>query len=273
VEDNFTRPSGFVNIPGVRLAYDSVGVGAPIVFLHGGLLDRRQWDDQIGFFSGSYHVIRYDLRSSGQSETTPSSEPFAHHEDLLQFLIGLKLQRVSLVGLSNYAIALDLAIAYQEFVDKLVLVSPGLRGYEFRDPWVAGKSAEMVSALGRRDLEGAVEAFLSMWVDGPYRTSAEVSSLVRERVRDMAARALRLSRLAPNCRGLEPPAARRLAEVQIPALIVIGDRDAPDIHTIGRLIHCGITGSRMAIINDAGHMLVMERPHEFNYLVKNFLEM
>jgi pimeloyl-ACP methyl ester carboxylesterase len=100
----------------------------------------------------------------------------------------------------------------------------------------------------------------------------EVGSLVRDPAHDTAARAFRLSRLTPNCKGLEPPAAGRLAEVQIPVLIVIGDRDAPDIHAIGRLIHSGITGSRMAIINDAGHLLVMEKPHEFNYLVKNFLD-
>ena len=33
----------FVDVPGVRLAYDMRGQGAPIVFLHGGLLDRSMW--------------------------------------------------------------------------------------------------------------------------------------------------------------------------------------------------------------------------------------
>ena len=49
--------SAFVDIPGVRLAYDTAGRGAHVVFLHGGLLDRRQWDAQFVFFAGNYRAI------------------------------------------------------------------------------------------------------------------------------------------------------------------------------------------------------------------------
>jgi pimeloyl-ACP methyl ester carboxylesterase len=59
--------TGFVDIPGVRLANDSAGVGLPIIFLHGGLLDRRLWDAQFTFFSKTHRAVRYDLRSSGES--------------------------------------------------------------------------------------------------------------------------------------------------------------------------------------------------------------
>src|SRR5215831_13128231 len=106
----------FVAIHGVRLAYDSAGQGTAVVFLNGGLLDRRQWDGQFTFFARNYRTIRYDLRSSGDSETTPSSDPFTHHEDLLRLLQALKIDRASLVGLSNYAIALDFALAYPQVV-------------------------------------------------------------------------------------------------------------------------------------------------------------
>jgi 3-oxoadipate enol-lactonase len=157
--------SGYVDVPGVRLAYDMAGAGDPEVFLHGGLLGRRQWDSQFGFFANNHRAIRYDMRGSGYSETSPSSEPFAHHEDLLGLLDGLKLPRVSLVGLSNYAVALAFTIGYPEMVKKLVLVSPGLRGYEFHDPWVGAKFAAMMGARNQQDLDGAVEVFLSMWVD------------------------------------------------------------------------------------------------------------
>ena len=61
----------------------------------------------------------------------------------------------------------------------------------------------------------------------------------------MATRALRLSPLAPNCTGLDPPAIGRLSEVRVPALIVLGDKDTSDIHAIGELIHQGIQGSRV----------------------------
>ena len=59
----------------------------------------------------------------------------------------------------------------------------------------------------------------------------------------MVTRALRLSRLAPNCKGLDPPAIGRFSEVRAPALIVLGDKDAPDIHAIGELIYEGVPRS------------------------------
>jgi len=271
MENAADTETSFVAIPGVRLAYDSAGQGAAVVFLNGGLLDRRQWDGQFTFFSRNYRTIRYDLRGSGDSETTQSGEPFTHHEDLIRLLQALKIERVSLVGLSNYAIALDFAIAYPVLVDKVVLVSPGLRGYEFRDPWVGARFAAMMTALGQQDLGGAVEIFLTMWVDGPHRTAADVNAQVREQVREMVTLALRLSRLAPNCKGLDPPAIGRLSDVRAPALIVLGDKDAPDIHAIGELIHKGVQGSRLERIRDVGHTLVMEKPEEFNRIAEDFL--
>jgi 3-oxoadipate enol-lactonase len=263
----------FVDVPGVRLAYDKSGLGAaPLVFLHGGLLDRRQWDGQFEYFASKCCVIRYDMRSAGQSETSPSAEPITHHEDLFHFLHALKIQHVSLVGLSNYAVALDFTIAYPKLVEKLVLVSPGLRDYEPRDPWVKTKFAAMRQSLVHQDLSGAVEVFLTMWVDGPHRTPAEVNPQVRERVREMVTRSFHLSRLAPNCKGLEPPAAGRLSEVRVPTLVAPGENDAPDIHAIGQLIHESVVGSKVVKIRDVGHTLVMEKPDEFNRVVADFLQ-
>lgn len=267
----FVTRASFIDIPGVRLAYNMVGQGSPVIFLHGGLLDRRMWDGQFAFFARNHRAIRYDMRCSGESETTPSTEPFTHHEDLCHLLQTLAIDGVSLVGLSNYGVALDFAIAYPNLVDKLVLVSPGLRGYDFRDPWVGTKLTAMMQALGRQGLAEAVEIFLTMWADGPYRTPAEVNPLVRERMREMVTRSFRLSRLAPNCKGLEPPAARRLSEVRVPTLVVLGEKDAPDIYTICKLIHEGIAGSQLHRISDVGHTLVMEKPNEFNLLVDEFL--
>jgi len=84
----------FVDLPGVRLAYDIAGRGAPVVFLHGGLLDRNMWDDQFSFFAQRCQAIRYYLRSAGQSETTPSTERYTHHKDLHAFLQALQIPQV-----------------------------------------------------------------------------------------------------------------------------------------------------------------------------------
>lgn len=263
--------TNFIDIPGVRLAYDLSGHGDAVVFLHGGLLDRRQWDQQFKLFTETHLTIRYDLRSAGESVTTPTTEPFTHHEDLFHVLDALGVKRISLVGHSNYAIALDFTLAYPDMVEKLVLVSPGLRGYELRDPWVKIKFTEMMGCLGQRDLSGAVETFLRMWVDGPNRQPDHVDPHVRTRVREMATRAFSLSRLAPNAKGLEPPAIGRFSEVRVPTLVVLGNEDAADIHAIGKLIHDGIASSQLQWVNNAGHSLNMEKPDDFNSVVSDFL--
>jgi pimeloyl-ACP methyl ester carboxylesterase len=269
---NFASDVSFADIPGVRIAYERAGQGSSLVFLHGGLLDRRMWDDQFEFFAKTHRAIRYDMRGAGQSETTPTAEPFNHLEDLRKLLNALEIERVSLIGHSNYAIALDLTIAYPELVEKLVLVSPGLRGYDFRDPWVGTRFAAMIQALGKGEVNEAVEVFLTMWVDGPYRKPEEVDPLVRERVREMATRSFGLSRLAPNCKGLEPPAIDRLSEVSVPTLIILGEKDAPDIHAIGKLINEGVVRSELVKISGVGHALPMEKPYEFNRAVNHFLQ-
>jgi pimeloyl-ACP methyl ester carboxylesterase len=229
------------------------------------------WDEQFWFFARHYQTVRYDMRGAGLSETTFSTEPYTHHDDLYEFLNALQIQPVSLVGFSNYATALEFAIAHPSLVRKLVVVSPGLRGYEFRDPWVGRRVAAMVQALEHRDLAGAAEVFLTLWVDGPYRTPEQVDPVVRERVRELVTHALPLTKLAPNLKGLEPPAIGRLSEVRAPTLIVLGDQDAPDIHAIGKLIHDQVADSQLVTIPGAGHTLVMERPTDFNRLVDQFL--
>ena len=59
-------------------------------------------------------------------------------------------------------------------------------------PWLGTNFAAMMEALSRKELAAAVEVFLTMWVDGPYREPAEVNPLVRERVREMLTRSFGL---------------------------------------------------------------------------------
>ncbi len=263
---------GFVELPGVRLSYEMAGVGEPVVFLHGGFLDGRMWDEQFPFFAQHYQAIRFDMRYAGKSETTPSTEPYTPYQDVHQFMHALRLPRATLVGLSGGArFALDCAIAYPDLVHKLVLVSPGMSGYTFVDEWTQKRSAALRQALAQGDLADVVEIFLTMWTDGPYRTPEQVNPVVRERLRVMATHTLPLTKFAPAVKELEPPAAGRLPDVHAPTLVVLGEHDTSDIHAIGKRVHEQVATSELVMMPDVGHTLVMEQPVAFNALVDRFL--
>lgn len=263
---------GFVDLSGVRLSYEMAGEGEPVIFLHGGLLDGRMWDEQFAFFAQHYQAIRYDMRYAGKSETAPSTEPYSPYQDLYLFMHALQLPRATLVGLSGGArFALDCAIAYPDIVHKLVLVSPGMSGYGFLDEWTQKRNTALRQALAHGDLADAVEVFLTMWTDGPYRTPEQVNPVLRERLRAMATHTLPLTQPAPTVKELEPPAAGRLLEVQAPTLVVLEEQDTPDIHAIGKRVQEQVATSALVMIPDVGHTLVMEQPVAFNAVVDHFL--
>jgi pimeloyl-ACP methyl ester carboxylesterase len=80
------------------LFHEISGQGEPLVFLHGGQLDRRLWDEQFTLFAGTHRVIRYDARGFGKS-ASPTGV-FAHEDDLHTLLDHLGIQRATLIGLS-----------------------------------------------------------------------------------------------------------------------------------------------------------------------------
>ncbi len=66
-------------------------------------------------------------------------------------------------------VALEIALARPDLVERLVLVGTGLPGYAWSDT-VRRYSEEENAAIARGDLDAAVEANLRMWVDGPNRS-------------------------------------------------------------------------------------------------------
>lgn len=90
--------TGFANIGNGQLYYEEKGSGIPLILLHGGLLDRRMWDEQFEEFAKHYRVIRYDARGHGNSESV--SDTFSHHEDLKHLMEALDIEKAILMGLS-----------------------------------------------------------------------------------------------------------------------------------------------------------------------------
>jgi 3-oxoadipate enol-lactonase len=70
---------------------------------------------------------------------------------------------------------------------------------------------------------------------------------------------------------LKPPALERLETIEVPTLVVVGEEDLPDFHTIADTLTKRIPKARKQIISNAGHMCSMEAPEVFNQVVLEFL--
>jgi 3-oxoadipate enol-lactonase len=261
---------GFCRTPNSDLYYEIMGEGEPLVLLHGGMIDHRMWDDQFALLAERYLVVRYDIGDHGLSHGRVPGR--LEHEDLAALMDCLGIQKAHLMGLSlGGRIALDFAITHPERTGKLVLVSSGMSGYEFKSPEFKSAYAELAGAWRAGDWDGAVEKFMQAWTVGPRRTFDEVDPDVIARVRRMGANCIRLQFSGGEGAGADPPAIRRLAEVKAPTLAILGDEDMPGIGEILAMVEQQVAGARKVTIEGTAHMLNMERPEAFNRIVLEFL--
>jgi len=262
--------SGLAEINGAQLYYEMQGQGQPLLLIHAGVADCRMWDAQFEAFSQHYQVIRFDLRGFGRS-TMPSGQ-FANYEDIHALLDFLKINTVYIVGVSfGGLIALDFTLAYPTYVKALILGAPSVSGAKPSERIEKFWEAEE-ALLENGDLEEATELNLKLWVDGPHRTTIEVSSVVRAQVEAMQL-AIFKKEIPDDIDEieLEPPAIERLSELNIPVQVMVGTLDlAEKITLVDRLVD-EIPESRKILIPDVAHMLNMEKPDSFNKHVLDFL--
>ena len=62
-----------------------------------------------------------------------------------------------------------------------------------------------------------------------------------------------------------------LPTIDVPTLVIMGDEDALIPRSDGQILHDAIRGSRLEVIEHAGHVSNMERPAAFNHVLSEFL--
>lgn len=272
--------SGMADVNGTSIFYEVAGQGHPLVLIHSGYSNRKLWDDQFEVLAQSYKVIRYDVRGYGDSAVVTTDTPlYADWQDLYGLLQFLEIEKTYLLGLSGGgAIAIDFTLGHPTMVDALLLVSTGVSGFDF-GRWIHESPlhenfARLSEAFENADVARMIELSLPLWTDGPARTPEQIDASVRERVRAMCLHNWTLSNdpAAPPAQTIDPPAITRLAEIEVPTLIVVGNQDVPVILEIGEILVEKIKGARKVILSEAGHHLNMEKPAAFNQIVLDFFK-
>ena len=261
--------TGYAPADGTSLYYEVAGEGSPVVLLHPGQGGSVLWDRQFLPFARDHQVIRYDARGFGRSERPDT--PFSPYEDLRAVLDALGVARAALVGLSYGGLtAIDFAIAYPKRVSALVLVNAGLSGYRYAH--LADVFARLRAASEREDRDAWIEVQLETWFDGPTRKAHQVDRAARDEVGRILSEQVTRNRArghSPQERDLG--AVERLSEIRAPTLVVESALDVPDIHIIASLLEDRIRDAKRVVIENAAHLVNVERPDEFAAAVLPFL--
>jgi len=170
--------SGFANIDNAKIYYETAGRGIPLVMIHAGVADHRQWNNEFPALAQSYQVIRYDMRGYGKSE--PVEGEFSHMGDLVSLLDALEIHEPLVVmGCSmGGGLAMDFALTYPSRARALIMVDSGPSGLELDVP-TPSKFAEAEKAFEAGDLDLLAEIETQIWFDGMDRTPEQVNPAMR----------------------------------------------------------------------------------------------
>jgi pimeloyl-ACP methyl ester carboxylesterase len=257
---------GVAQVNGTQLYYELTGTGPPLVLIHGSALDRRMWDAQLRSFAQHYQVLRYDRRGFGRS-ALPTADTYSHHEDLKALLEHVGIAQPALLGHSTGgAVALDFALAYPDTPRALILYGSIVKGCTF-SPVFAESLASIRKMAQATGIAAAKQPWLALLDFQPIEQTTGYTTLT-EILADYGG--WHWMNQDPE-RVTYPPAIEQLARISLPVLIILGERDKPDLHRIATVLQQEIPRTYMIILARVGHLASMEDPQAFNQAVLRFL--
>lgn len=271
-----------VDVDGRTIAYVDRGDGPALLFVHGLGSNLSLWREHLDAFTASHRVLALDLPGYGLSgkEDVPGSMGF-FADAIAGFLDALDVDRVTYVGVSmGGQIGLTMALRHPERIDRMALVSPaGIEAFSEKD------AAAITSMMTPEAIRATPDARVAQNVKLNFATYSDEHAWLIEQRHAVAARDDFDAYAAANAasvRGmLDGPVLDRLDSLDLPTLILFG---AGDKLIPNRFLHPDQTPASVAedarqalpdadvrLIDDAGHLLMLERPAVFESALRDFL--
>jgi 3-oxoadipate enol-lactonase len=242
--------------------------GEALIFLHGIGGDCHSWDFQLESFSDDYRAIAWDMPGYGNS-TSINPMTFENLSNSLFKLIDhLKIEQAHIIGHSMGGMIAQQAIATSENRFKTATLSAtspafGKSDGEFQKNFIKARIKPLEDGLTMEDLakiqvpnmigdkpnpEGLDLAYTSMSKVNPEAFKASMHCLVEFDRRD------------------------NLSLIKIPTLLVSGERDTNAPPPMMKKMASKIPGSTYFCMTGTGHLSNMERPEEFNLVLRKFIQ-
>lgn len=253
----------------IQMAYTDAGSGDPVVLIHGYPFNRTLWTEQVEALSSSYRVIAPDLRGFGESDSSQGPATMNRMaQDVARLMDQLEIPRAVIGGLSMGGyVVLAFYKYFASRVRALILADTRAQADSDEAKQTRAQQAEKALAEG---MAGIADAMLPKLLTP--ETVSKVPDIVM-RVRDMmlktkpegAAAAL----LGMAEREDQTPF---LSQISSPALILVGAEDAITPVADSEKMHSLIAGSRLVVLEHAGHVSNLERTAQFNEALLDFLK-
>jgi pimeloyl-ACP methyl ester carboxylesterase len=256
-----------IEVDGLRIAYERAGAGPPLVLLHGYVGDGPStWRSQIDALRDDFTVVAWDAPGAGRSADPPESFGMAGYADALAGLIGaLDLEKPHVAGLSfGGALALALYGRHPAVPATLTLVS-GYAGWAGSLPAEVGaQRLRQALALSELSPDDFVAALLpTMFSAGTPAESVAAFGAAMRPFHPAGFRALARAS-AEDLRAVLP-------RIDVPTLLVYGDRDVRAPLAVAEDLHSAIAGSTLVVLPDTGHVCSIEAPEALTAEIRAFL--
>lgn len=264
----------FIDLGGNSTHYVEKGEGEPVILVHGFFYDSYMWNRNIDALAKRFKVYALDLWGFGYSTRSPVDYGYPLYADqLLRFMDALNIQKASLVGQSmGGGTCILFAVRHRDRVKKMILVDPA--GLPNPLP-LLGKIANLPKVgellLGLRGDFYRKMVLGMLWIYGKgFITGSYLENVTRfHKIRGTTE--VSLSILRKQFFDKLSDEVHRLGEMDVPILIVWGRQDKAIPLERGQEMHRILRGSRLEILERAGHCPHDEQSREFNQLALDFL--
>jgi proline iminopeptidase len=260
----------------VKLYYEEVGQGTPILFVHEFASDHRGWEPQMREFGKRFRCIAYSARGYTPSDVPGDGKAYSYRHvmrDAVAVLDHLGIERAHFIGLSmgGYT-SLQVALNHPGRVRSMVLAGAGSGS----ERWYTQDFQKRSRALGDQFEREGAGAVAKEYGFGPSR----VPFLLKD-PRGFAEFAARLAEHDPKgsahtSRGFQGgrPSlydfAEEIGKLPTPALIVVGDEDARCFEP-ALFLKDTLPAAGLVMFPKTGHVVNLEEPDLFNAVVGDFL--
>lgn len=238
-----------------------------LIFVHGAGSGSDFWNFQRVAFPNAHYVNLpgHGWRHAGSMVHTWAGGGRKSIEEygdwLADYIEAQKLDNVVLIGHSmGGAVALELALRKPAWLIGLVLTGSGAR-FEVSD--------QLIDLL-RSDYRAAVEQIVKESFGAGNETPTYKQKAMRYGTTRQMQRTPQEVVLGDYEASAQFDVSNRLGEIAFPTLVLVGEQDKVTPPTLSKELHAGISGSHLAIVEGAGHMLPMEKAEEFNNLLQEF---